>query len=185
MASVPQIKIKNLDVSVGWAVRRAGQEIGEAIQEIFETAITKFYMAYPPRVYDRTYSLYEGAIGAGGRGIYIKKSGQYGYDCGIEVGSEFYSYNPYVKNPPHGLEMSPERVFPEAFDRGVHGFTSYSLKRPKDDKWRSRIRRSAPPKSSPPVKYLKSEFKKIDNADYVFNKLYTALDNAGAFIEIV
>lgn len=189
MANTPKIVIKNLDTKLGWCLRRTANEIGTRIQDDFEKAITKFYMDYEPTWYDRTYSLYEGAVGVGGRGKYIKKSGKYGYDCGIEVGSEFYSYNPYVKDPHHGKEMSPDEVFPNAFEYGRHGFSSYTMRvvhknQSKDAKWWRLKKKHIPKVSTPPIKSLNASFKQVDNSNYVFEKLYQAFEDAGAFIDI-
>lgn len=188
--SIPKIVIKNLDVNIGAALGKAAREIGEKIQDQYESAITKFYMSYSPKVYDRTYSLYEGAIGIGGRGVYVKKSGKYGYDCGIDVGPENYSYDPYIKDPLHGKQMSVGEVFPQAWEKGVHGFTTGTVAKvhktqSKDTKWWSIKHKNVPPKSQPPIRIMDASFKDIDNAEYVFGKLYSALDSAGAFLDIV
>lgn len=184
-----KIVIKNPDVTVGWPIRNVAREIGEKIQGDFEAAITKFYIGYSPKLYERTYSLYEGAIGVGGRGKYINKVGKYAFECGIEVGAEFYSGNPYVKNPPHGRDMSPDIVFPSAFDKGIHGFTTYTIgavhkNQVKGDKYWKMPRASAPRKTTPPKTLLNMSFKQVNNQEYIYGKVFEAFDAAGAFLDI-
>lgn len=159
--------LKDLSINVNAAVRRAAVEIGEEIQNEYEIAITKFYSDFDPNMYDRTYSLYEGSKGVGGLGVYQRQLSKNMYECGINVGPENYSYNPYVKPYPHGLEMDPSIVFPKAWDSGIHGFTSYTVnmqhKNASKDKYWKIKRKSIPKKSSPPKKIMDVAFKKIDN----------------------
>ena len=196
MAKGPKIIIKNLDVKLGWCLRRAAKEIGEKIHEEYDKAIKHFYDSYERKTdrygrywYERTYSLYKGAFGVGGRNVFMKKSSRYGYDCGLEVGHEFYDGNPYEKNPPHGKEMTPEIVFPDAFNLGRHGFSSYTVgkvhkNQSKNNGWWKITKKSVPQNTTPPIKLFNASFKQINNGDYIFDKLYKALDEAGAFIDI-
>lgn len=165
------VMLKNLDININAAVRRAAAEIGEKIQEEYEAIITKFYMSYDPKMYDRTYSLYEGAKGVGGYGKYQRQLMKNMYECGINVGAENYSGNPYAKNPPHGLDVDPSIVFPNAWDLGRHGFSSWNVRlnhmRANESgakPWR--VRRT-PKNSTPPKKKMAEAFKKYDNEAYV------------------
>lgn len=163
--------LKNVEINVNTAVRRAAVEIGDLIHKDFIVAINKFYNSYKPKVYSRTYSLYQGEKGVGGRQIYQRQLSKNNYECGIYVDASNYMGNPYIKNPPHGLEMDPSIVFPSAWDKGVHGFTSHTItlqhrNASKENYWHIR-RNSAPPKDTPPSRRMKDSFKKIDNYGFV------------------
>ena len=112
--------VQDVEMNVNAGIRRAAVKIGTMIQEGYEIAITAFYSDFSPIMYDRTYSLYEGAIGVGGYGVYYKQLEKCSYECGIRVGGEYYSYDPYVKEPPHGLALGPGDIFPNAW-QGDHG----------------------------------------------------------------
>lgn len=180
------IELKNIEINLNTAVQHAAKEIGEEIQDIYETAITKFYGSYSPRMYKRTYSLYEGAKGVGGYGVFQKRISKYNYDCGITVDPSNYSSDPYVKDPPHGLEMTVENVFERSFAKGIHGFTSKERSKMNADKRKGDYGylKQAPKKlSPPPLNNMNLKFKQIDNFNYVFGKLEAAIDSLGGLID--
>lgn len=179
--------LQNLNINLNTAVRRAAVEIGEKIQDEYETAITNFYADYDPQLYDRTYSLYEGAKGIGGYGTNIKQLAKNMYECGITVGAENYSYNPYSKPYPHGWDADPSMVFPNVWDLGRHGFSSYNVRKAhagkdKNDPKYWKIKKSSVPKNStPPKRVMDQAFKKYDNQDYVFGVLKKYISEIGGF----
>lgn len=189
-ASIPKIVIKNLDANLNIAIRNAAREIGEKIYSAFGNSVTKFYASYSPNWYDRTYALLKQSyMGVGGKDVFYKKSGRYGYNCGLGVGAENYSGNPYEKDPHHGAYMTPDIVFPMAWDKGIHGFNTYTIRKVHADKTREyywRLNRKYVPKNSKPINsIMRTAMKEIDNAEYIYEVLYNALDAVGTFIEIV
>ena len=177
--------LKDINININTAVKKAAQEIGTKIQDEYEIAITNFYMAYSPILYERTYSLYEGAKGVGGYGKYQKQTSKNEYDCGINVGAENYSGNPYTTPYPHGLEMDPSIVFPNAWDKGRHGFSSYNVRIKNKDKvrddpnyWKIK-KKHVPQNSTPPKQTMNYAFKKIDNYDYCTGLILKYLAAAG------
>lgn len=185
MADELDVILHNLDININAAVRRAAIEIGEKIQDEYENTITQFYMAYDPIMYDRTDSLYKGSKGVGGIGKYYKQLSKNNYECGINVGAENYSGNPYVKPYPHGLEMDPSIVFPNAWDKGMHGFSSYNVRqqhkgKKKGDKSYWSVKHT-PPRTAKPKSKMNKAFKKYDNAGYVFGVIEKYLGELGGF----
>lgn len=174
---MPKLQTVTLSVnskSIKWAMRAAAKKIGDKIGEAYELAITNFYHSYDQKRYTRTHSLYKGAMGVGGRKVFFNNTGRYSYDCGIEVGPEYYEGNPYVKSPPHGLYVTPEWVFPRAFDKGIHGFTSYEAKPFKNNAYASILPggywwKTVPTKSTPPKVLLNKDFRIINNENFIQN----------------
>lgn len=178
--------LKNLEINVNTAVSRAAAEIGEKIQDEYEIVITKFYADYKPIMYERTYSLYEGAKGVGGYGKYHRQLEKNMYECGINVGAENYSGNPYVKNPPHGLDMDPSIVFPNSWELGRHGFSRYNVRKQhetatKETYWHVKRIPQNYNKGGQPRKKMDEAFKKYDNEAYVNSVIIKHIGNLGGF----
>ena len=186
MADEFDVILKKLEVNVNTAVSRAAAEIGENIYIEFENVITKFYMDYTPVMYERTYSLIEGAKGAGGYGTYHKRLQKNMYECGINVGAENYSGNPYAKNPPHGLDMDPSIVFPNSWELGRHGFSRYSIRKHNetaDDEHYWHVR-NVPVnyhyrQNGVPRKHMDNAFKKYDNESYTNGVIIKHIQDLG------
>ncbi len=107
------------------------------------------------------------------------------YECGIYVGAEIYSGNPYVKDPPHGLDADPSKVFPNAWDLGRHGFSSWNVRlnhmKANESGGKSWRVKRIPKNSTPPKKKMAEAFKKYDNANYVFGVITNHIGELGGF----
>jgi len=183
------VAIETNNAVIHKAFRLSAVEIGNKVASLYKTAIQNFYSSWSPNPgrfgYDRTNSLYLAGMGVGGRNVnYLHIGKLFAYDCGINVGPEFYEGNPYaVKDTNHGWPnsvLTNDFIFPRAFDKGIHGFTSFEVYNCASG-WRPK---KIPKKSEPPRRILNRLFKEVDNEDYVFDVLEKNLDAAGAIVTI-
>lgn len=113
--------LDDFEKDVDLAVRDFATEIGEKIKMAYVNSIDYFYNQYEPSSYKRTWNLETSYIGVGGKKKYKRnyKRKNY-YLCGIFVGDEYISGEPYLKR--YGRQMYKSEVFERSWLKGIHGF---------------------------------------------------------------
>lgn len=171
----------------------AAKELGKEVIECYKTAIDNFYGSYSPRVYLRTNTLKnKTTIGVGGRYTYFRKvtygHGDLHYWMGFTVGSENIPGNPYLRPNSKKGYATKDWVFNNAFEKGIHGFNQYSIKKYNKNRniydkegnlilskkrWVQKTdekgKKIVPPTTTPPVVILDNLFEKF-TYDYVLGK---------------
>jgi hypothetical protein len=106
--------IKKIEKIFDDAIEETGQEILWEIENIYETAIDKFYGDYTPLYYNRTFSTYLASSGYDTlySPINLYQQGD-SYIAGIFVSSGNIQGNPY--------RASKDWVFDRTFIKGIHG----------------------------------------------------------------
>lgn len=110
---------KKLEKILDEATEETVREILWKIENIFETAIDKFYADYNPLYYNRTYSTY--LASSGYEDLFSSKNiinhGDF-WEAGIEVGAPNIPYEPYR------AKSGKNWVFPRTYEKGIHGLNS-------------------------------------------------------------
>ena len=157
------------------ALHEMASEMTFQIEKAYETAISKFYNEYTPKVYDRT-------------GSTLKASDRwddiFGYDVkgdifetGINVGAENI---PFIDgHPPYRAPKGTAWVFQRTYEEGIHGYfkveaqdsikkimRTHVLSKRRKHKYASIIE-SAPPLKSKPEKIMEKLFKRISSDKYM------------------
>lgn len=134
------------------ALPKAAKEIGHALGAKFISTVSEFYNQYDPRIYKRTYGVYDFGYGVGGKRRYVQKSGDR-YSCGLRVDPSFMSGNPYAKS--HGwTDISPSDIYYISFVGGLHGYDADVLA-PVQEKY---VLHNAPPVMSPSPMEVMDDF---------------------------
>lgn len=133
---------KEIEKNFKKALKDTTVQMNEAIEYMYENAITLFYESFEPNYYVRTYSTYYGSD------LYDNIAGKYDvvpqgntYTAGITVSPKNIPGQPYYKNG----QSRPDKawVFERTYIKGIHGITTAERRSfGKNAYWDKKVRKS-------------------------------------------